>query len=185
MAEHEATPMAGSLPSRRFLPLNSRKLTTPLLKQLAKGLGLSTTASLEENRQLIGGKLEEMDREPKRTQAIVEKGTAGMKVTEEDGVFMEVEPEEPVEGEEEESGDEEEDSEPDELRQELKEATKANEALQQEVIKLGQKLERERAKSKELWKMNCAQLSEFDSTPEKKDGEIAKLKRQLAAVKKG
>ena len=70
--------MAGSLPSRQFLPLNSRKLTIPLLKQLSRGLGLPTTASLEGTRQLIEGKLKEMGREPKRMQVSV-KRKLGMK----------------------------------------------------------------------------------------------------------
>jgi len=48
------------------------------------------------------------------------------------------------------------------------------------VTELRQTLEREKAKSKNLWKLNCAQLAEFDSTLMEKDEEIARLEGQLA-----
>ena len=43
----------------RPLPLNSKRLTAALLRQLAGGLELPVTASPDELRQLIEGKLEE------------------------------------------------------------------------------------------------------------------------------
>lgn len=70
------------------------------------------------------------------------------------------------------------------MRQELQTARDTNEALQTEMAELRWKLEWEKAnyKSKELWRMNCSQLSEFDSTLEESEQEIAELKRQLAEV---
>ena len=46
-------------PRGKLLPLNSRRLTTVQLKKIAEGLGLPTTGSADEIRQLIEGKLEE------------------------------------------------------------------------------------------------------------------------------
>ena len=45
------------------------------------------------------------------------------------------------------------------------------------MTELRQKLEREKAKSKNLWELNCAQ---FDSTLMEKDEEIARLEGRLA-----
>ena len=56
---HGSPPAEGEIPLGKLLPLNSRRLTTIQLKKIAEGLGLLTTGSADETRQLIEGKLEE------------------------------------------------------------------------------------------------------------------------------
>ena len=46
------------IPSGRVVPLNSRRLTATHLRQVAEALGLPTTGSTDQLRQLIEGKLE-------------------------------------------------------------------------------------------------------------------------------
>ena len=66
----EASEHEGELQSRgplqlvggKPLPLNSRRLTAPVLKQLAGALDLPSTAPLDDVRQMIEGKLLEMGR---------------------------------------------------------------------------------------------------------------------------
>ena len=53
----------------RTFPLNSRWLTHPLLQSLATHLELPTSASAEDLRQIVDGKLIEMEREPREVQA--------------------------------------------------------------------------------------------------------------------
>ena len=47
------------LPRGRVLPLNSKRLTSAHLKQVAEKLELPTTGSADQIRQLIEGKLQE------------------------------------------------------------------------------------------------------------------------------
>ena len=47
-----------AVPSGKILPLNSRRLTSSHLKQLAESLELPTAGSLDQLRQLIEGKLD-------------------------------------------------------------------------------------------------------------------------------
>ena len=75
---------------RRPVPLNSKRLTAPVLKQLVKGLEVPTAGSAEEIRQLIEGELGE-----KNTQVLVQEDEHGVRVClqDADGVFLEVEAE--------------------------------------------------------------------------------------------
>jgi len=57
MADHVAKTTRMSHALRRPVPLNSKRLTAPVLKQLAKGLEVPTAGFAEEIRQLIEGKL--------------------------------------------------------------------------------------------------------------------------------
>ena len=100
-----------------------------------------------------------------------------------DGVFLEVQPEkhagEKGEVEAEESSEEGEEvvrSEVEALWLALQAAEEARRVLEDEVTELQQKLEREKAKSRDLWKMNCVQLTDFDETLIEKDKEIARLR---------
>ena len=52
----KSPPTEEEIPPGRLLPLNSRRLTTVQLKKIAEGLGLPTTGSADETRQLIEGK---------------------------------------------------------------------------------------------------------------------------------
>ena len=50
--------------------------------------------------------------------------------------------------------------------------------LQAEVSSLQDALARERERVREMWKINCMQLSEFDTTLTAKDEEIANLRER-------
>ena len=81
----------------------------------------------------------------------------------------------------EESGDE-----PDEietLRQTVEDITTERDALQAQLQEVTQALEQKKARIKELWKISCGQVEEFDAMVVAKDKQIAVLKAQLAAQK--
>ena len=64
--------------SGQTLPLNSRRLTSSLLRQLAEGLGVPSTASQGDLRPMIEGKRSDGGHDPLRTQVVlreVERGT--------------------------------------------------------------------------------------------------------------
>ena len=81
------------------LPLNSRRLTVPLLRQLAEGLGVPTTASQDDLRSMIEGRLMEADCDPLRTQVVLREVGQGTHISlqDESGVFQEIEPLDPGE----------------------------------------------------------------------------------------
>ena len=137
-----------------MLPLNLKRLTTDLLEQLARAMNVPTAASVDDLRQLISGKLEEMDKEPMNVQVVLKEAGRGtcLRLQNKEGEFLEAEPfnEEPPE----ESGDEEGDSEHDEstnigkLHEALVKSQEENTALQAEVQSLKQKV-------KDMWQTNC------------------------------
>ncbi len=68
----------------RPLPLNSKRLSTVLLRQLSRRLGLPVAAAPDEMRVLIEGKLDELGREPGNVQVTLEDvahGTRGFRTT--------------------------------------------------------------------------------------------------------
>ena len=62
----------------------------------------------------------------------------------------------------------------------LAEAQSQNEALADEAKRLREELMRENEWVKEMWKMNCAQLSGFDEALSAKDAEIEALKERVS-----
>ena len=66
------------------------------------------------------------------------------------------------------------------LRKSLEEVSEQKGALQAEVSSLQEELAGEKKRVKELWKVNCMQLSEFDAALTAKEEEIQKLQEQLA-----
>ena len=60
-------------PEGRTLPLNSRRLDAWHLQQLAVLLELPTSASIEDTRQMIDGKLIEKGKQPQNVQVIIKK----------------------------------------------------------------------------------------------------------------
>lgn len=62
MTENEEMAVAGPPREQRTktFPLNSRRLTASVISRIARELGLQIAASLEDTRQVVGGKLEEM-----------------------------------------------------------------------------------------------------------------------------
>ena len=83
-------------PRGKVLPLNSKRLKTVQLQRLARALSIPTSASGDELRQLIDGKLEGMEREPRNVQVVIseaEHGAERLSLWDDDGAFLEVDPE--------------------------------------------------------------------------------------------
>ena len=94
MSAPTETEMAASHVTKTY-PLNSRRLTAETLSRIAKALGLPTTASVAETRQLIEGKLGE-EYEPRNVQVDlveVEPGVVGIQLRSADGIIVEIPPE--------------------------------------------------------------------------------------------
>ena len=74
--ERAASDVGGESPPRgagaRPMPLNSRRVTRPVLRSLAAELGLPTTSSNEDLRQMVDGKLTDMGRQPRDVLVVVE-----------------------------------------------------------------------------------------------------------------
>ena len=81
-------------PVRQAMPLNSRRLTAPLLRQLAGGLGVPTTAPQGDLLTMIEAKLTDSGRDPLRTQVLLHDVEGGVCIglRDESGVFHEVPP---------------------------------------------------------------------------------------------
>ena len=78
--------------TRTVLPLSSRRLTSPNLKALAT-MGIPTAASVDDLRLMIGGKLQEMDKEQQNVEVVLEESAGSeqkMTLRDEGGVFLEV-----------------------------------------------------------------------------------------------
>ncbi len=83
------------LPEGRWLPLNSRRVTTAYLQLVAQSLGLPTGMSAEELRQQVEGKLLTMEHEPHNVQVVVQERSRvelHLLLVDEAGVFVESEP---------------------------------------------------------------------------------------------
>ena len=59
------------IPQRKMLPLNLRRLVLKQLRALASILGICAKATAAQTRQLIEGKLVELDHEPQSVQVTV------------------------------------------------------------------------------------------------------------------
>ena len=83
-----------TMPSGKQYLLNSRRLGAVHLRSIAGVLGLPTQASADELRQLIDGKLVEMDREASNVQVIIQeeiKKEECIFLVDETGVFQQTE----------------------------------------------------------------------------------------------
>ena len=173
----------GSAASIR-LPLNSKRLTTNHLRRLASELEVPTTASPDEIRQMIDGKLTEAGREVLNVQVVLVSAqpTCEFSLEDEGGKFLTVPaaepgapedptPSEPREGE---GGEEE-------LREEIEALKRENQTLHDHMSTLENKLEEEKVRFRDLWRTNCRCLAEYDALISAKDTEIKELKHQLLA----
>ena len=159
--------------ARRPLPLNSRRLTAQTLKQLVQGLGVPSDASQGDLLSMIEGKLAEAGRDPLRTQVLLRTVEQGVHISlqDETGVFEEIEPPEPEDPplvDPPHDGEEGEEEEPAVVTQ-----------LRAEVERLTTELEAQKTRVRELWKLNCKQLAEMDSSLLQKDEEISCLKAEV------
>ena len=75
------------------LPLSSRRLTSPNLKDLAQSMGIPIAASVDDLRLMIDGKLQEMDKEQQNVEVVLEESAGSvqkMTLRDKGGVFLEV-----------------------------------------------------------------------------------------------
>lgn len=179
----EAHRMSGAVPegsdrsltsgrAPQTLPLNSRRLTATLLRQLAGGLGVPTTAARGDLLTMIEATLTDEGRNPLHIQVVLQEVEGGtyIRLRDESGIFKEVEPLEDEElslhGE---SGEESESSE-------------TVTALREEVKQLKEELVKQKAKTTDLWKLNCEQMATLDNSLCAKEDEIAKLKEEISRL---
>ena len=171
----------------RPLPLNSRKLTQPLLRQPAAELGVPRQAASGDVRLLIEAAITEGGREPQNVQVLIQDTGDGAVVflQDADGVFLtakrlelgaaETEPGDTTAGVSGGEGEVSVDTGLEGLREELAEVKPAKAELQAQVGRLEEQLAKEKRRTQELWKINCAQLTEFEDTLAEKDEEILAL----------
>ena len=81
-------------------PLNSRRLTARSVLRIAEGLGLPTTASLADTRQMIEGRLIEKGHQPQNVEVHVIESEQGssIRLNDEGGVILEIPREEESRG---------------------------------------------------------------------------------------
>ena len=157
----------GQRGSVRPVTLNSRRLMAQRLRQLAGGFGVPSSASPEDLRAMIEGKLTEGGRDPLQTQVVLRTEERGVHMTlqDEDGVFLVIEPlpieDPPPDDPEDADGGEGEAPEPAVVGE-----------LRVEVERLKTELEAQKSRVRELWKLNCKQLADMDSSLLQKDEEI-------------
>ncbi len=183
------------------LPLNSRRITTSYLQQIARAMELPTAAPADDLRQMIDGKLSgEMERSSQNVQVIITpepvSGGAHLSLQDHEGVFLEIEPEssrapgaqEPTE-ERDRLTEEEGEEQPfeqlttrvTELRRELEEAAAQNSSLVAEVSSLREEVERGKGRIREIWTMSCEQAVAYEEELSSKESEIAALRARLEA----
>ena len=157
--------------------------------------GITISGSIKDQRLVVEGKLSDEGHGPCNIQVVFAEYSSetAFVLCDEEGEFFtvpvaasmtEVTPE-VVERESEHSSEESGD-EPDEietLHQTVEDITTERDALQAQLQVVTQALEQKKACIKELWKISCGQVEEFDAMVVAKDKQIAVLKAQLAAQK--
>jgi len=164
-----------------------------LMKQLAVALEVPTSATPDDLKQLISGRLEEMEREPMNVQVLVQETPRGLYLSlqDMDGVFVQVEPPD-IEKEDEPSDIEREDQEAELGEANVKEVSALYEAveqanedkglLQDEVRELKHEIDRLKIRLRELRGASCEQVVEHDKEISSKNEEIASLKERLGRL---
>ena len=201
--EPAVTSVSAEEASERPFPLNSRRLTGPYLMCIAKAMGLPTSGATDATRVMIDGKITEMGRDPRNVQVTVRThphGQETLSLRDVDGVFVDagttdvvpelegdstgsVNNEDVSEGRDLDSPVHSGEDEIADLRALLSACTTELKtevsALNEEVHRLKDRLERETERVNEMWRMNCAQVSGFDEAIIAKDKEIEMLKSKV------
>ena len=204
--EGETTTNRTRVSRTKTYPLNSRRLTASVVGRIAKALGLAISASLEDTRQVVGGKIEEMGRQPRNVQVELSETEGGVVISlrDDDGAFLESQPENPENEDEdsaragEEDGGAREESRSHEeggshsaspggaheaaLEAEVDRLTEENTGLHLEVSGLRERVEDEKRKYKQLWRDSCEQLADYDAIIAGKESEITRLKARVAEL---
>lgn len=204
MAENGETGSPRGTRTKTF-PLNSRRLTASVIGRIARELGLQIAASLEDTRQVVDGKLEEIGKQSQNVRVELRESERGVAITlrDEEGVVLECQPEEEsgdgadVETEEGggEGGGAREESEGGgsraeayrraELEAEVSRLEDVNAGLNVEVGELRTKVDEEKKRYRVLWRESCEQLAEYDVIVEEKDTEIRALKARIEELEAG
>lgn len=164
----------------RPLPLNSKQLSAALLRRMTKGLELPVTAALDETRVLIEGKPNEIGHPSGGVQMVLEDTERSTCIQLQDMkgrswssnqkrlslLLWNLTEWEHVRRRK-----------PGELAEALEEANRQREPLEARVRELEEALAAEKERAKELWRMSCVQVSEFDV--QLKDEEIEQLRQEL------
>ena len=171
-------------PSVQTLPLNSRRLTAARLRQLARGMNLPTTASTEDLKLIIDGKVTELGHEPRNVQ--VQLHPDRLELLDFEGPFLNVSTlgGNPGSGYGEEadsvpslSDAESEDGheEVDELREQVAILTAERTEQANTIQALQEQLEEAKQRMRTLWRTSCTQLEECDRTLVETDASIQGL----------
>ena len=151
------------------------------------GVGIPTTGSAEDVRQLLDAKLTECGHKPMKVQVVVCTGADGVTLCLEDveGTFLEVRPEKRDSPDEE--GDTRSEGDLDEsLQQSLQAARSRNRELTEELQldredleKAREELQAKKLRANQLWQVSCDRLAIFDAALHAKVQEIALLRQML------
>ena len=197
---------AEDLPDGTTYHLNSRRLKTRQLRRIAAALGLAESASAEDTRTIIKGKLREMDKDPAEVQVIVKdlEGDDGtLFLINDEGVIITVEAllDSHVTSEttsttssrsalRSEHDSRSSSAEPNPLEATVRELRSALEEEQQraadhlaELTSAKEALAREKQKVKRMWRDKCEQLLRHEDQQNAKDAEIQSLKAELARLR--
>ena len=176
-------------------PLNSRRMKKLYLRKVAEKLELPSTATANDLRQMIDGKLWEMGHEPQNVQVAVQESQDGevMQLLGAYGVFLELEieptrPECDVDSQDDDlsSHADSHNSNPNPfLEEELETLQGERDELREQVEQLKDDLTEEKQQVKELWRRNCTQSAQMDCLLQEKDAEILKLRQQVAELALG
>ena len=178
--------------TRMHMALNSAQLTAGQLRSLGTELGVPTSGLIGDLRLIIEGKITEQGRDPRNIQVALSRDADDRSFTlsDHEGVFLTVTPD----AERDDSGGSTREHEHvpesenelevvrierDELRAEVDTLAQEKAALQEQLEALQQALEASKTRVKEIWRVSCEQVSEFEETTAAKDQEIADLKLRL------
>lgn len=168
----------------KSLPLRSRRLTAVQLRKLAKALGVPMSATIEDLRLMIDGKLAEMDKEPQNVQVVIDDAEEGgvecLGLQDETGVFLRTTDGDPTDEDQ-------------TRREEESESRETDKSAPVTVDTLQAELEEARLKQIEMAEQLVSQQAELDSAVEalarerdrvetlrrEKEAEVSKIREEL------
>ena len=207
----EAGTANGTKRAGRVTTLNSRRLTGAVIKRVARALELPTAAALEDIRQMIDGKLSEQGRDPRDVQVIQTEveaeadtdtdavGGVAIELRDSTGPFLTIDPDaeteldgdggretprptSPAAGIPTEEHLPRDDPRVVDLQKQILELQERNASLTDEVSKLKREIQRGKQKYRELWRLNCEQLQEWDDMLVEKDAVIERLTSRVTTL---
>ena len=207
----EAGTASGTKRAGRVTTLNSRRLTGAVIKRVARALELPTAAALEDIRQMIDGKLSEQGRDPRDVQVIQTEveaeadtdtdavGGVAIELRDSTGPFLTIDPDaeteldgdggretprptSPAAGIPTEEHLPRDDPRVVDLQKQILELQERNASLTDEVSKLKREIQGGKQKYRELWRLNCEQLREWDDMLVEKDAVIERLTSRVTTL---